>query len=75
MLILFDDLLIYLILFEEAGPDHARRGAGTSIFGAYFSKTFIFQTYTTVLASGIARRDPPRHVDVVMQILVKIRLM
>ena len=35
-------------------------------------KTFIFPTYSTVPASGIARRDPPRHVDVVMQILIKI---
>ena len=45
-------------------------------FGAYFSKkTRVFPTYSTVPASGIARRDPPRHVDVIIQILIKIRLM
>ena len=27
-----------IFIFEEAGPYHAHRGAGTSIFGTYFSK-------------------------------------
>ena len=35
----------------------------------------IFTTYSTVPTSGIARRDPSRHVDVIIQILTKIRLM
>ena len=30
--------MFILSIFEEAGPYRARRGAGTSIFGAYFSK-------------------------------------
>ena len=63
-------------IFEEAEPRRARRGAGTSIFGAYFpKKKHIFIPYSTVPTSGIARRDPPRHVDVIIQILVKIRCM
>ena len=65
-----------IFIFEEAGSYCARRGAGTSIFGTYFSKkTCIFTPYSTVPTSGIARRDPSRHVDVIIQILVKIRLM
>ena len=72
-------ILIYfriILIFEEAGPYRARRGAGTSIFGAYFSKkTRVFTTYSTVPASGIARRDPPRHGDLDAQILVKKGLM
>ena len=31
-------LFWYYFIFEEAGPYRARRGAGTSLFGAYFSK-------------------------------------
>ena len=66
-------MLIYLILFEEAGPDHARRGAGTSIFGAYLrDKNFILPSCSTVLASGASRRDPPRRVDVIIQMFIKI---
>ena len=45
MLIRFDVIFIYfniIFIFEEAGPYRARRGAGTSIFGAYFSKTLPF---------------------------------
>ena len=41
MLILSDAILKYfdiIFIFEEAGPCRARRGAGTSPFGAYFSK-------------------------------------
>ena len=38
-------------------------------------KTDISITYNKVPASGIARRDPSRHVDVIIQILTKIRLM
>ena len=59
-----------LDIIEEAGPDHARRGAGTSIFGAcrFRKKTFIFLAYSIVLASGIARRDPPRRVDAVIHV-------
>ena len=79
MLILFGFIFAYfdkIFIFEEAGPYCARRGAGTSIFGVYFSKkTRVFTTYSIVPASGIARRDPPRHVDVITQILIKIRLM
>ena len=79
MLILFDVILIYvdlIFIFEEAEPRRARRGAGTSIFGAYFSKkTRIFTPYSTVPTSGIARRDPPRHGDFDAQIFVKNRLM
>ena len=64
-----------IFIFEEAGPYHARRGAGTSIFGTYFSKKNIFPTYSTVPASGASRRDPPRHGDFGAQILVKKGLM
>ena len=59
MLILFDVILIfvdifwcsfdifwYFCIFEEAGPYRARRGAGTSIFGAYFSKKHWFSPPT-----------------------------
>ena len=44
MLILFGVILLYfdiIFIFEEAGPYCARRGAGTSIFGAYFSKKHV----------------------------------
>ena len=64
-----------IFVFEEAGTYRAHRGAGPSIFGTYFSKTFIFLSCSKVLASGIARRDPSRHVDVIIQILFKIRCM
>ena len=64
-----------MLIVEEAEPRRAHRGAGTSIFGAFFRKTVILPTYSIVPASGIARRDPPRHVDVIIQILIKIRLM
>ena len=53
-------LLLYL---RKAVPSRARRGAGTFIFGTYFSKTRTFTTDGTVPTSGIARRGPPRHVD------------
>ena len=36
---------------------------------------FIFITYRTVQASGIARHDPPRHVDVIIPSFIKVRLM
>ena len=39
----------------------------------HFQKPFIFPTYSTVPASGIARRDPPRHVVVVIPSFIKIR--
>ena len=46
----------------KAGPYRARRGADTSIFGAYFFlKTHVFTVYSTVPASGTSRRDPLRH--------------
>ena len=46
----------------KAGPYRARRGADTSIFGAYSLKqTRIFTVYSKVPASGTSRRDPPRH--------------
>ena len=61
-------------IFEEAEPRRARRGAGPSFFGVYL-KTHVFTTYSTAPTSGIARRDPPRHVDVSIQILIKSRLM
>ena len=76
--ILFRVILSYfdiIFICEEAGPYCARRGAGTWIFGAYYKNTRIFTTDSTVPTSGIARRDPSRHVDVIIQILVKIRLM
>ena len=41
MLLLFENMLIYFdicFIFEKAGTYRARRGAGTSIFGATFSK-------------------------------------
>ena len=67
--------IIFLYL-RKAGPYRARRGAGTSIFGAYFyQKARIFTTYSTVPTSGTARRDPPRHGDLDAQILVKKGLM
>ena len=43
--------------------------------GRMFRKTRISTTYSTVPTLGTARRDPPRHVDVIIQILVKIWLM
>ena len=76
MLIVVDVILIDLnvsFISEEAEPRRARRGAGTSIFAAYFSKKN--PSSSTVPASGASRRDPPRHVDVSIQILIKIRLM
>ena len=45
------------------------------MFGDCSKKTCIFITYSTGPTSGIARRDPPRHVDVIIQILIKIWLM
>ena len=79
MILLLFRVIIYFLTcsyFRKAGPYRARRGAGTSIFGAYFSKkTRIFTTYSTVPASGTARRDPPRHGDLDAQILVKKGLM
>ena len=63
-----------IFIFEEAEPRRARSGAGTSILGAYLSKkTRIFTPYT-IPTSGIVRRDPPRHVDVIIQILAQIHV-
>ena len=56
----------------KAGPYRARRGADTSIFVAYFLKQIrIFTVYSTVPASGVSRRDPPRRDDFGGQISVK----
>ena len=49
---LFDVLLSFMLLFillsylRKAGPYRARRGAGTSIFGAYFFKKLVFSPPT-----------------------------
>ena len=40
--------------------------------GVCFKQKRIITTYSAVPTSGIARRDPPRHVDVIIQIRIKI---
>ena len=75
---LFDAILIYFdIILYLKRLDRIALAAGQEpqFSERIFRKTFIFPTYSTVPASGIARRDPPRHVDVIIQILIKIRLM
>ncbi len=60
----------------KAGPYRARRGADTSIFGPYFfKKTSIFTVYSKVTATGVSRRDPPRHGVFGGQIFVKKGIM
>ena len=64
-MILFDVILTYVNIIKH---DFDR-------FSYFQKKTNNFITDSTVPTSGIARRDPPRHVDVIIQILVKIRCM
>ena len=78
--LLYDDYIVLFVectfIFEEGwAVSRSPRGRNLNFRGAFFPTTSIFTAYSSVPASGIARRDPPRHVDVIIQILIKIRLM
>ena len=78
ILILVDDILIHVdIILYLKRLDRIALAAGQEpqFSERIFRKNVILPTYSIVPASGIARRDPPRHVDVIIQILIKIRLM
>ena len=62
-------------IFEKAYRVALAAGQEPQLSERIFSNKSIFITYSAVTASGTARRDPPRHVDVIIQILIKIRLM
>ena len=64
-----------MFIFEECwAVSRSPRGRNLNFPGYFFEQIF-FPTDSTVPASGIARGDPSRHVDVIIQILIKIRLM
>ena len=67
-------VMLFLYL-QKAGRIALAAGQEPQFSGRIFQKTRIFTTYSTVPASGIARRDPPRHGDFIAQILVKKGLM
>ena len=58
-------------IFEKAYRVALAAGQEPQLSERVFPKKRIFITYSTVLASGIARRDPPRRGDLDAQILVK----
>ena len=63
-------------MFEEGwAVSRSPRGRNLNFRDVIFKSTSIFTTYSAVPTSGIARRDPSRHVDVIIQILIKIRCM
>ena len=65
---------MYFIYLKRLNCITLAAGQEPHFSGRIFQNTRIFTTYSTVLASGRARRDPPRHVDVVIQILVNVAL-
>ena len=77
-MILFDAILKYFdifVIFEKADRVALAAGQEPQLSERLSSNKRIFITYSAVTASGTARCDPPRHVDVTIQSFTKIRLM
>ena len=72
---LFDVILSIHYIWRGWTVSRSPRGRNLNFRSVFFEKTFIFPTYSTVPASGIARRDPPRHGNFGAQILVTKSLM
>ena len=72
---LFLNYIDIFVIFEKADRVALAAGQEPQLSERTFSKTTHFMTYSTVTASGTARCDPPRHVDVIIQSFIEIWLM
>ena len=68
-------IIRFLYLKKRLGRIALAAGQEPQFSGRMFQKRCIFTTYSAVPTSGIVRRDPSRHVDVIIQIIDKFRLM